>query len=289
MSLRQKQYTRIKALAESRSIEQEIADEKLEAREAAKASQLARSKAVNTAEAGVTAAEAKVNRYKAGLANAHAHVKVASAALAQATARESYTHLHAPFDGIITTRTFDDGAFIRDAASGGTFPPVLAVARIDLMRVVVWVPDDQVPLVREGREATLEIPSLPGHPFKGKVARTALSENYNTRAMRTEVDLPNPTGVLTDGMYGSLTLDLGKTDHGLTIPSTCLVGEQKNDERGVYVIRDGKAHRQTVRIGLDDGIHAEIVSGLQADAHVVEQHGPGLGDGELVAVIANDG
>lgn len=283
--LRDKQYHRIKSLAESRSIQQEIADEYLQSFQAAEASLQAKVKAVASAEAGVTAAEAKVARRKAEREDAQAQVKVARAALDRATAVEAYTRLRAPFDGVITRRTYDNGDFVRDAATGGNTPPVLAVARTDLMRVIVWVPDDSVPFVRPGRPVSLSFPSLPNRTFKGKVARCARSEDYKTRSMRTEADISNSEELLIDGMYGSITLDLGKTRHGLTIPTTCLVGEGKNDKRTLHVIQNGQAVRRTVRVGLDDGIRAEILSGLKPDDLVIDQHGPGLGDGVLVEVV----
>jgi hypothetical protein len=109
-----------------------------------------------------------------------------------------------------------------------------------------------------------------------------MSEQRETRTMRVEVDLPNPKdtahpdGVLQDGMYGQLTLYLGKTRDALTIPTAALVGAEKDEMRSVYVVRNGRAERVKVRVGLDDGIRAEALSGLKPDDRVIVRHGPGL-------------
>jgi multidrug resistance efflux pump len=145
VKLRQEQYRRVKSLAERNAVEQELVDEKYEAWHAARASERATGKAVATAEAGVTAAEAALKRAQANVADAEAQVEVAQAVLAQARAVEEYTRIRAPFDGVITHRTYHEGDFIRDAAGGAT-KPVLVIARTDLMRVIVDVPDpDPIP------------------------------------------------------------------------------------------------------------------------------------------------
>ena len=119
-----------------------------------------------------------------------------------------YTVVTSPYDGVVTKRHFSRGDFVRGADSGGERVPLLAVERTDLMRVVVQVPDRDVPYVTVGDPAALEIDALPGRNFTAKVSRYADSEDPASRLMRTEVDVPNPDGVLRRGMYGRATLTL---------------------------------------------------------------------------------
>ena len=85
--------------------------------------------------------------------------------------------------------------------------------------MVVDVPDPDVPFTHAGAQAEVLVDSLPHHTFPGKVARTALAEDYNSRTMRTEIDLPNPIELLSDGMFGSVTIHLGANAKALTIPT----------------------------------------------------------------------
>ena len=240
---------------------------------------------MTTAEAAVTAAKAKVAAAGADVTNARAAVNVAQAALARAKVMEKYTYVRAPFAGVVTHRTYHEGDFIEGADSNRK-QPVLRVARTDKMRVIVDVPDPDVPYTRKGTRSEVRVDSLPGKVFPGVVARTAGAEDYATRTMRTEVDLPNPDGALADGMFGEVTLFLGKTAHGLSIPSECFAGVGKDDRRPVFVVRDGKAHRVEVRVGLDDGARAEVLSGLTPQDQVVHTHHPGLADGNPVRVVS---
>src|SRR6185369_3113051 len=103
---------------------------------------------------------------------------------------------------------------------------VLAVERTDVMRVVIQVPERDVPYVNPGDPAVVEVDALPGLAFRTRgserveVSRMAASEDPRTRMMRTEVDVKNPEGKLRRGMYGraTLTLEPGAAD-ALRIPS----------------------------------------------------------------------
>jgi HlyD family secretion protein len=288
--LRQEQHHRIKGLWERKAIEEELVDEKREALRAAQATETSTRKAEVTARAGVAAARARITRSEANLADARAGVQVAQAMLANTQAFEEYTWIRSPYNGVISQRNYHEGDLIRDAAGSGVgTKPVLVVNRVDLMRVVVWVPDPDVPFTRQGRPAVVRVDAMPHQSFKGQVARTALAEDPTTRTMRTEIDLPNPDGLLTPGMYGNVTIFLGKTKTSLTVPSAALVGDEKEGMRSLFVVRDDKAHALTVHVGRDDGIHAEVLSGLKADDQVIVQHGPGLEEGAQVNVVSGPG
>jgi RND family efflux transporter MFP subunit len=191
-----------------------------------------------------------------------------------------YTRITSPYDGVVTLRSFHDGDFIRSAAEGGTIP-VLAIAQTDLMRVVILVPDLDVPYVDRGDPATLRVDALKGRVFRGAVARFSNVEN-DQKLMRTEVDLPNPDNLLRDGMYGTAMVEVEPPSRNLRVPSTCLIEQTGQGQGAVYVVRDGKAHRQPVQVGLDDGREAEIVGGLAPDDQVVVRYNGTIAEGLAV-------
>src|SRR5581483_5395262 len=116
-----------------------------------------------------------------------------------------YSKIVSPYNGVITARNFHVGDFIR-AADQGASRPLLDVAKTDLMRVVVQIPDKDVPFAGPGDTAVVEIDALPGKKFNGKVSRIANAEDSQTRTMRTEIDLANADGILREGMYGRATV-----------------------------------------------------------------------------------
>ncbi len=283
LGLRKLQYTRIKALAESKSIEWELADEKFEARKAAEANEHATRLSITSTVRGRVGRGARIAGAKADLNDAKAQVQVARASLDRAKIFQAYTAIRAPFDGVITRRNFHEGDFILEGSSNGN-RPLLSVAVKDLMRVIVDVPAPDVPFTHRNVRAEIRVDTLPGKIFTGTVARTAASENLDSLTMRAEVDLHNSENLLTNGMFCSVTLYLGSNSAALSIPSSSLFGNEQDRQRFVYVVRKGKAHRASVRVGLEDGIVAEVLSGLDASDLVIDGHGPGLADGVSVTV-----
>ena len=185
-----------------------------------------------TARAALASAEARIAQARAEVEQSAADVAAAEADLAKADVLVNYTRITSPYDGVITRRSFHNGDFIRSAAEGGD-TPLLAVDRTDLMRVVIMVPDLDVPFVDRGDPATLAVDALAGRIFEGKVARFANSET-ELKLMRTEVDLPNPRNELRDGMYGTARLEVVPPSNNLTVPSTCLIEQTDKGEGAVY-------------------------------------------------------
>src|SRR5204862_855031 len=130
----------------------------------------------------------------------------------------------APCDGVITERNFFPSDFVRAANEGGAHLPLLTVQRTDRMRVVVQIPDRDVPYCDPGDPAIVEIDALPGQKLLAKVSRVARSEDHDTRLMHVEIDLPNPTGKICNGMYGKVTIILEESDL-LTVPPSSLLAK----------------------------------------------------------------
>ncbi len=161
---------------------------------------------------------------------------------------------------------------------------MLAVARTDKMRVVVHLPDRDVPYLDRGDEAVLRFDAFGQEEFKGKVARYSEYEDSANRTMRTEIDLPNSDGRLREGMYGSVTILLEPPDNKLVIPSSALHKHTEAGSAEIFVVHADRAQRQTIQIRRDNGIRAEVTDGLSEQDQVVVSYSGSLEDGEPVIV-----
>ena len=247
-----------------------LLDENVRELETAVAAERTARLAVSTARAQLATAVAKVDSARADLAEAKAAVSVAEARLASARVNVDYTRIIAPFDGVVTHRAFHPGAFVRSASEGGQ-ASLLTVKRTDLMRVIVQVPDRDVVITSVGDRAEFAVDALGSQNFIGTVSRMAESEDPTTRTMRVEIDLPNPKGLLREGMYGTATIVLEPVSHNLTVPPACVMEHSGQTHGVVYVVRDGLAHRTPVELGADNGSLVEILSGIKpADSVVIE-------------------
>ena len=279
---RDKQFRRFRELVNAKSVDERLVDEKEDQRLAASSAVDASEAGLAEAKANVASAAARIDKAKADLGDAEAEVGVAKANLSKSEVLASYTRITAPFDGIITTRAFHRGDFIRSAEQSGV-QPLLTIERTDVFRLVVYVPDDDVPFTDPGDETTTVIDSLPGHKFDGKVSRIGFSEDRKTKTMRTEVDLPNSKGLLRNGMYGKTRLSLHPGNpQSFTIPSSAIIGGTKGDKGHVFIIRDGIARKAPVTIASDNGVVTEISEGLTLNDFVAVGNNNSIVDGSPV-------
>lgn len=150
------------------------------------------------------------------------------------------------------------------------------------MRVVIQVPDLDVPLLDVGDKVIVAVDALKGKEFPGAVARLGKSEDPTTRTMRVEVDIRNPDGLLVEGMYGRATIELQPPTENLTVPASCVVSHAGRGKATLFVVRDGRARRTPVTLGGDDGTSVEILSGVGPLDNVVLRPGSTLDDGASV-------
>jgi RND family efflux transporter MFP subunit len=273
---RQKQLARLTELKDDNAIEEKVVDESHDQFQAAVESEAAAKESVSAAQERLVVAKAKIIQAKANLEETRASVKVAEATYERSKVLLGYTEITSPYDGVITRRTFNRGDFIRSADASGEHVPILSVERTDKMRVVVQVPDRDVPYADVGDKADVETDAYPGRTIKAEVSRMAASEDEATRTMRTEIDVDNPDGKLRRGMYGRVTILLYPGNpNALTVPSAALIGKAEGAQAEVWVMRQEFAHKLNVTIGADNGVRVEVLAGLKpADRVVVRANGP---------------
>lgn len=206
-------------------------------------------------------------------------------------AMENYTRITAPFDGVITERFVDPGTLIhaggqqsetasmQGQARSGAAAPVVSIARLDKLRIYVYVPQNEVDAIREGMPATVTVQGLASSHFSGTVVRFSHSLDLATRTMLTEIDLENPTHTLYPGMYANVTLVLQRHLDALRLPAAAVGGEQAHQ---VFLVRNKRLTEVPVTIGIDNGRYVEITSGVTNNDLVVRNFSNTLKPGERV-------
>ena len=153
----------------------------------------------------------------AALAVARANVVAQQAAVNRLVQLTSFEQVTAPFDGVITGRFIDVGSLlIADNAFGAT--SLFSIARTDVLRVQVYVPQTDYFGIKDGDRATVTVPELPDRVFEGKVARNAKALAAGTRTLLTEVDVDNKDGTLTAGLYAIVHLQVRRPNPVVLIP-----------------------------------------------------------------------
>jgi len=202
---------------------------------------------------------------EAAVSVAQANVAAQEHLLTVLRQNRAYALVVAPFDGVITQRNVDVGALVQGNANTGTF--MFEIMQKNVIRVWVYVPQDAAFAVTPGVDAIVRVPELPDHEFPGKVTRIADALQSGTRTLLTEIDIPNPDGALSPGIYCSVELKVPRKAPSFTIPAEALLFSRNGLQAAV--VKDGKAEIRTVRVARDLGTRVEVDAGLRAGERVI--------------------
>ncbi len=197
---------------------------------------------------------------------------------------EEFSQVIAPFSGVITARNVDVGALIQN----GTSRELFRIAETNILRVYVNVPQTYERTMIPGVPAELEVPEFPNQKFQGRVARTSRSIDLTSRTLLTEVDVPNPDGLILPGVYGNVHFHVQVSSPPLEIPSNTLIFRAQGSQVAVLTPQN-TAHLQNISVGRDLGTSIEVQTGLTLNDSVILNPPDSIGEGDPVNVIQTTG
>ncbi len=209
-----------------------------------------------------------------------AAVQAAEASSQNLAVQQSFQKLTAPFAGVVTRRNTDVGALISGAGGG---QELFRVARTDILRVNVYVPQAYAAFVEVGSRAFLDFAEFPGEKFEGKVAHTAGAMDPATRTLQTEIQVDNKEGRLFPGAFANTHLLLPLKKPPTVIPVNTLLF-RKEGSQVATVGADGVVRLKNVTIGQDYGTTMEITGGVGREERIVINPPDSLADGVKVQV-----
>jgi RND family efflux transporter MFP subunit len=210
-----------------------------------------------------------------------AQVRAAQANLDRLVAEEGFKRLVAPFDGIVTARDTDIGALINVGAAGGQ--ELFVVSETRKLRVYVNVPQNYVPSVPAGTQATLHVPEHPDKSYSGTVESSAQAVVPSTGTTLMQLIVDNAAGEMMPGDYASIHLQIAAHTHLLSLPSSAVIFDAKGLSVAT-VDSDNHVQLKPVTIGRDLGAVIEIATGLSAQDRVIENPPDGISTGATVRV-----
>lgn len=194
----------------------------------------------------------------------------------------AYARIIAPFDGIITARHADPGAFIPAATSSSSVENAVLLHLADFrkVRIEIDIPEVEVSRLKPGLPVHIHCESVPGTDLAGSISRIGYALDPRTKTMKAEIEVENPDLALRPGMMISVRIDIERRENVLLLPATALIVEKT--KAFVFVVRDGKANRTAIKTGFDDGKSVEILDGLSADDAVIDAGKQKVSDGQSV-------
>ncbi len=146
-----------------------------------------------------------------------ASIQVNEATVQRFTDLQNFEKVTAPFKGVITARTIDQGDLIT-ADTPSTTKELFHLMRTDIVRVFIDVPQVFATSVTVGQSAVVYLRNDPQRQYTGTVTRTADALNPGTRTLLTEVQVANPDNLLRPGMYLQVKLVFRRDTTSVRIP-----------------------------------------------------------------------
>ncbi|MFV5687997.1 efflux RND transporter periplasmic adaptor subunit [Flavobacterium sp. ZT3R25] len=167
---------------------------------------------------------------------------------------QNYLHIRAPFNGKVTARNVNTGAYVGQGAQ----VPLLTIQDQKKLRLSVSVPEAYTGYLKVGEVITFNVVSLRGETFQAKISRMSGALDLKLRSERVELDVINSDGKLLPGMVAEVLLPLNSKKETFVVPKSAVV----NSAEGIYLIKviNKKAQRIIVSLGLEVDDQIEVFS-----------------------------
>jgi HlyD family secretion protein len=262
---------------------------------------------LNTAKANLSSAQSSLNYqqanlnryselYKKGLVSADDYeaaqlsyrqskeqVATANESVRRAQTNLGYATITSPIDGVVLSKSVEEGQTV--AASFNT-PELFKIAQdLTNMRVVADVDEADIGDVKEGERVTFTVDAYPDDTFDGSVTqvRQEATTTNNVVTYEVVISAPNAQLKLKPGLTASVTIYTAEKTGVLSVPSKALrftptketVGNKKivdcNGNNKVWILAGNEIKAVPVSIGMTDGTHTQIMSGLKEGQEIITE------------------
>jgi RND family efflux transporter MFP subunit len=220
-------------------------------------------------------AQAKMNSDRAQLDAAKASYK-------EVTDTRNYLEIRAPFNGMITNRNANAGAYVGPSGKGSEFP-LFTLQEQKKLRLVIFVPEAYTGYIGEQDKVGFTVNAYPNQPFTANVKRLAGALDSRLRSQRIEMDVTNDAKKLLPGMVATVQIPLSTKDSAFIVPKSAVVNSQER----VFVIRvmNSKADWVDVKKGRETDGKVEIYGDLNAGDRIIKTASEEIRNGSPVMRI----
>lgn len=215
---------------------------------------------VDECEQARSESECAVQRHRQAMQEArqnHQAYLTAVARLAALRKSVADTTIVAPFDGLVVEKHATVG---EQVAGGFVASKVITLARINPLRVLVTVPQQNVGQVNQGQKLQFQVDSYPDRVFQGEVRYISPAVTSDTRSLLVEAVADNSDGTLRPGLFVTGALELPEQQIEMWVPVAVI--QRSGEVAMAYVVRDGIARGQIVSLGEEREGKVQIRSGL---------------------------
>ena len=165
---------------------------------------------------------------------------------------EQNTYVKAPFAGVISAKTYEDGELY-----GGQ--PIVILTQIDKLKALVAIPETYFPRIKQGMKLTLTSEIYPDKVFPATIEVVYPTIDASSHTFQCKIAIPNTSNLLRPGMYVTTTIGLGK-ENTIVVPYQSVEKLVGANDRYVFINDGGIAKRVSVTLGQRFDQDIEIIS-----------------------------
>jgi HlyD family secretion protein len=212
-------------------------------------------------------------------------VKRSEISVDEAEERLDETEIFAPIDGVIIEKFIEEGQIIASGisnVSGGT--AIATIADMSHLFIIADIDETDIGSVKIGHAVRITADAYPKEVFKGKVTRIApqgLIENSIT-IFKAKIEVKGTGKSLLKPMM-SANIDIVTQQVKDTVYASRAAIRKDDEGKFVMVLKNDEPEKVSVKTGIRNPIHVQIISGLNPDDELI------LGDWEKILEESKEG
>ena len=210
--------------------------------------------------------------FRARYLTSKASLAAAQERIQQRSVEGSELLIRAPFDGVITQRFAEPGAFVTPTTTASATAGATSSSIVELsqgLEVAAKVPESDIGRIRVGQTASVRVDAFPDQRFSARVREIAprAIKTDNVTSFVVELDLTDPAPDLRIGMTVDVDFQTGRTATSTLVPTVAIVTE--NGKPGVLLVGERSQPRfEPVELGSSSGSQTAILSDLEPGTEV---------------------
>ena len=181
-----------------------------------------------------------------------------SAVLSELTAKVADAEVRAPIDGVVLARTVEPGELVPQNG------PLFKIGDVKTLVLECMVDEADIGRLDVGKKAAVSLYAFPKQVFRGEVIEILPDADRAKKSFLVKVRVVDAPSAMRSGMSAEVNIIVDEHAGALLAPTEAL------DANGsVWVIRGGRAAKQTIVTGVRDMLNVEVLSGLNDGDEIV--------------------
>lgn len=265
-------YDRLRPLLAQDAISQQEVQTAKTNVDKARASVAAAKAAIKTAQAAVVTAQANIASNEADIRKAETNLSTASTDL-------GYTTIRAPIDGTVVAVVTEQGTTVN---ANQAAPTIVTLADLSTVRINAQISEADVINVKAGMPVYFNTIGNPDQKYDAVLTAIEPAPEQISTTSSTDsaiyyigyVEVPNPERRFRIDMTAQVYVIIDKASNTLMVPSAAIRkgGGSDSSPNGTYVRvlkADDSVEDRPVKVGIDNRVNAQILSGLKAGEAVI--------------------